>query len=156
MVSTQMPSKLVVVHNVVTLDGAQVAAVTPSRRDERSIAALRTSGTMALPTVHAESLALVPAVRDAVPLGGENAIVPHPPKVAYDEGAEGTTAFEVSLDQRGTPVKCTITKSSGYAVLDDAVCAAAMKARYSPRTLDGRAVSGIYRDAFTFRSENER
>jgi outer membrane biosynthesis protein TonB len=61
----------------------------------------------------------------------------------------------VSVDERGTPVKCTITKPSGYLVLDVAVCKAAMHARYTPRTINGRPVPGIYRDAFTFRSNDE-
>lgn len=109
------------------------------------------------PTVlagHAESIAVAPsyAVRDVTPIGGDTAINPRPAPIAYAQGAEGTTAFEVSVDEHGTPVKCTITKTSGYLSLDDAVCKAAMKARYSPRTVNGRATAGIYRDAFTFRA----
>lgn len=105
-------------------------------------------------TGRAESIALSPSttVRDVMPLGGDTAINPEPPMIAYREGAEGTTAFEVSVDERGAPAKCTITKSSGYLVLDNAVCRAAMKARFSPRMVNGRAVPGIYRDAFTFRN----
>ncbi len=104
----------------------------------------------------AESIAVAPSyvVRGAMPIGGENAINPQPPPIAYAQGAEGTTAFEVAIDERGAAVKCTITKSSGYLSLDDAVCKAAMKARYSPRTINGRAVAGIYRDAFTFRASS--
>jgi TonB family protein len=88
---------------------------------------------------------------EAAPLGGETAINPQPPMIAYAEGAEGTTAFEVLIDERGMPTKCVITKPAGYRFLDEAVCKAAMKARYSPKTLDGRPVPGLYRDAFTFR-----
>jgi TonB family protein len=137
---------LVVVHNVVML---------PSARDERSIAAL---GTQAAPKSEqrAESLAMGPVannvVRDVMPIGGEDAIVPRPSAIAYDENAEGTTAFDVRVNERGRPLKCTITKSSGYRVLDEAVCRAAMRARYSPRRVEGHAVAGTYRDAFTFRS----
>ncbi len=103
---------------------------------------------------HAESIAVAPSymVRDATPIGGDTAINPRPSQIAYLQGAEGTTAFEVSIDERGNPVKCTITKTSGYLSLDDAVCKAAMKARYSPRTVNGRATAGLYRDAFTFRA----
>jgi TonB family protein len=137
---------------------ADVAALMPTQRDENAIAALRTTGTAAPPSARAEALAMVPnvlVIRDVTPIGGDSAIVPHPSAIAYDEGAEGTTAFEVSVDEHGTPVKCTITKPSGYLVLDDAVCKAAMHARYSPRTINGRPVAGIYRDAFTFRSGDE-
>lgn len=103
---------------------------------------------------YAESIAVAPSymIRDVTPIGGDTAINPRPAAIAYAQGAEGTTAFEVSVDERGNPVKCTITKSSGYLSLDDAVCKAAMKARYSPRTVNGRATVGIYRDAFTFRA----
>lgn len=44
-----------------------------------------------------------------------------------------STAFELSLDERGIPVRCTITKSSGVADLDQSVCRAAMHAHYSPK-----------------------
>lgn len=93
--------------------------------------------------------------REATPIGGETAINPQPPMIAYDEGAEGTSAFEVLIDDRGNPTKCIITKHAGYTVLDDAVCKAAMQTRYSPKTVDGRAVPGLYRDAFTFRLTND-
>lgn len=104
----------------------------------------------------AESIAVAPSyvVRDVTPIGGDTAINPRPAPIAYAMGAEGTTAFEVSVDERGAPVKCTITKSSGYLVLDNAVCKAAMQAKYSPRTINGRPTAGIYRDAFTFRASS--
>lgn len=103
----------------------------------------------------AESIALAPvqSVRDVAPLGGESAINPQPPMIAYSEGAEGTTAFAVSVDERGVPVKCTITQSSSSVVLDEAVCKAAMKARFAPRMVNGRAMPSVYRDAFTFRNQ---
>lgn len=134
-----------------------IVAMAPSQRDERSISALKTAATTAPPAAHAESMAIVPnvtTIHDAMPVGGENAIVPHPSLIAYNEGAEGTTAFEVLIDEKGAPMKCTITKPSGYLVLDDAVCKAAMRVRYSPKTINGRAVSGVYRDAFTFRASD--
>lgn len=103
----------------------------------------------------AESMQLGSPLRsltnDARPLGGETAINPQPPMIAYAEGAEGTTAFEVLVDEHGLPTRCVITKPAGYRFLDEAVCKAAMRARYSPKTVDGRAVAGVYRDAFTFR-----
>ncbi len=101
----------------------------------------------------AESLQIVPAypTRAAAPIGGDTAITPQPPLIAYDEGAHGTAAFEVRIDKHGKPTKCIITESSGYEVLDVAVCTAAMKARYTPKMVGGHARAGIYRDAFTFR-----
>lgn len=93
--------------------------------------------------------------REVAPLGGETAINPQPPLIAYAEGAEGTTVFEVHVDDRGNPTRCIITKSAGYTVLDDAVCKAAMKTRYTPKTIEGRSVAGVYRDAFTFRMSDD-
>jgi hypothetical protein len=43
-----------------------------------------------------------------------------------------STAFEISVDQRGIPVRCTITKSSGIHTLDGSVCHAAMQSHYPP------------------------
>ncbi|MGB8966615.1 MAG: energy transducer TonB [Candidatus Cybelea sp.] len=147
------PHAMVVVHNVVTLTPP---ARSTSAQEEHAIAALDTQ-TAPRREHRAESLVVGSATiadRDAMPLGGENGILPHPSAVAYDEHAEGTTAFEVRVDQRGLPRQCTITKSSGFPALDQSVCRAAMQARYSPRMVGGRAVAGIYRDAFTFRSSD--
>ncbi len=123
------------------------------RADDSAVTVARTDTTPVL-AGHAESIAVAPSyvVREVVPIGGDTAINPRPAPIAYAQGAEGTTAFEVTVDERGNPVKCTITKSSGYLSLDDSVCKAAMKARYSPRTINGRTTLGIYRDAFTFRA----
>lgn len=108
-------------------------------------------------THSAESIQVSPTypTREVAPLGGEAAINPQPPMIAYSEGADGTTVFEVRVDERGMPTKCIITKSAGYPVLDDAVCKAAMKARYTPKSVDGRAVPGVYRDAFTFHMSDQ-
>ncbi len=162
---------LIVVHNVVKLAApapatrhASVRAVaavrhpqppapqSPTSSDERTVA---DTGTTNVPpqSQRAESLAMLPSVvRDVAPVGGDHAIVPRPARIAYYENAEGTTAVDVSVDDRGTPVKCTVTKPSGFLVLDDSVCAAAMHVRYVPRTVNGRAVPGVYRDAFIFQA----
>jgi TonB family protein len=105
----------------------------------------------------AESMAVTPVtvVRDVLPLGGDAAIKPQIPAIAYAEGAQGTTAFEVQVDERGNPIKCTITKKSGYLALDNAVCKAAMAAKYSPKLVNGKSVPGLYRDAFTFRPASD-
>ena len=168
---------IVVVHNVVTRHGGNVTQTTQTtevaeapaapasnvpiwRRDE---AMPQLQNAQPAPTQaaviagHAESIAVAPLtiVRDVVPLGGDAAIKPRPAPIAYAEDAQGTTAFEVLVDERGLPTKCTITKSSGYLVLDQAVCKAAMAARYSPRTVNGKATPGVYRDAFTFRASDD-
>lgn len=44
-------------------------------------------------------------------------------------GGTGTMRFELSIDGRGMPKRCTIVKSSGYRALDQAVCRAALHAK---------------------------
>jgi len=94
--------------------------------------------------------------RDAAPEGGDTAINPQPAQIAILEGAEGTSAFEVMVDETGAPTKCIITKASGWPVLDDAVCKAAMKIHYRPKSINGKTVPGVYRDAFTFRATTQQ
>lgn len=109
-------------------------------------------------TVSADQASIVVApayaARDPAPIGGETAISPEPPMIAYAEGAQGTTVFKVFIDAHGAPTKCTITKSSGYLSLDNAVCHAAMTAKYTPRTVNGKPEPGTYLDAFTFRTSD--
>ncbi len=105
-----------------------------------------------------EPITIAPSytIRDAAPDGGETAINPQPAQIAMLEGAEGTSAFEVVIDETGAPTKCIITKASGWPVLDDAVCKAAMKIHYRPKMINGKPVPGIYRDAFTFRAATQQ
>jgi hypothetical protein len=42
-----------------------------------------------------------------------------------------TTSFNVSVDSRGTPVRCTVVKSSGHRALDESICRAVLHA-HSP------------------------
>ena len=107
-------------------------------------------------SARAESLTIAAtySMREAVPEGGETALTPQLPAIAQQEGAEGTTAFEVLIDEQGNPTKCVITKPAGYVVLDESVCKAAMSIKYRPKSLNGHAVPGVYRDAFTFRAPN--
>lgn len=176
------PRSMVVVHNVVERHGNKVTQTTTQttevaeapiprvtapasnvpiwRRDEAMPSQRGAQAeTSAVPLLagRAESIAVAPltTVRDVVPLGGDAAIKPRPAPIAYAENAQGTTAFEVSVDERGMPTKCTITKSSGYLALDVAVCKAAMAARYSPRLVNGKPTVGVYRDAFTFRPASD-
>ena len=138
---------------------AQASNVPIWRRNDSWQTVARTTTTSLTETApqsfaqNAESIRMMhpQVMRDAAPVGGETAINPQPPMSAYYEGAGGTTVFEVLIDEQGNPTKCTITSTSGYGVLDDSVCKAAMLAKYSPKTIDGRAVAGIYHDAFTFR-----
>ncbi len=78
------------------------------------------------------------------------------PAIAGAGGAAGTTAFTVRVDAGGRPLSCTVGKSSGSRALDDAVCRAAMRGRYAPRMVNGRATAGAYRGAVTIGSGGSR
>jgi hypothetical protein len=45
------------------------------------------------------------------------------------QAARATITFEVRLDARGKPTRCTVVKHSGRASLDAALCGAVMRAR---------------------------
>ena len=49
------------------------------------------------------------------------------PPAALRARQEGTVLFALDIDGRGCPAKCTITRSSGFAALDDATCPILMK-----------------------------
>ena len=100
------------------------------------------------------TIAPVYSMREAQPEHGDFSINPNPPAIAAQEGAEGTTAFEVTIDENGNPTKCVVAMSSSYLVLDEATCRAAMKIHYRPKTVNGKPVPGVYRDAFTYRPPN--
>lgn len=137
---------------------ASAANVPPWQSALKKRAPAYTGPTITAGSARAESLTIAAtySTREAVPEAGETAINPQPPAIAVQEGAEGTTAFEVLIDEQGTPTKCVITKPAGYVVLDETVCRAAMSVKYKPKTLNGKAVPGVYRDAFTFRPPNQQ
>lgn len=99
-----------------------------------------------------ERIAFAPSyvTREAAPEGGDTAINPKYNELAYEERAEGTVSYEVTVDAQGNPTNVAIVKSSGFLVLDKAVRDAAMSVRYKPALLNGKPVAGVYRDAITF------
>lgn len=133
-----------------------VVTVPVAQSQTQDVASAQTTTQSPVLRGQAQSIEVAPRyiIRDVTPVGGVTAINPKPAPIAYAQGAEGTTAFEVAVDERGSPTKCTITKGSGYASLDVSVCKAAMAVRYQPRTVNGKPVASIYRDAFTFRSNS--
>ncbi|MFN2527941.1 MAG: TonB family protein [Candidatus Baltobacteraceae bacterium] len=137
---------------------ASPANVPPWESALRKRAPAYTGPTTTAGSARAESLTIAVSysTREAVPEAGETAINPQPPAIAVQEGAEGTTAFEVLIDEQGNATKCIITKPAGYVVLDETVCNAAMSVKYKPKTLNGKAVPGVFRDAFTFRPPNSQ
>ncbi len=103
-------------------------------------------------TQNIERIAFAPSyvTREAAPDGGDTAINPKYNELAYEEHAEGTVSYEVTVDAQGNPINFVIVKSSGFLVLDKAVKDAAMSVHYKPALLNGKPVAGIYRDAITF------
>jgi outer membrane biosynthesis protein TonB len=45
-----------------------------------------------------------------------------------------STTFDVTVDGRGAPVRCTITKSSGDRDFDQAICRAALRSHHAIQT----------------------
>ena len=54
----------------------------------------------------------------------------HAESLAVGSAIPLSTAFAVKVDRAGTPLQCTITKSSGNSALDRAVCRAALQVHY--------------------------
>ncbi|MEO0699033.1 MAG: energy transducer TonB [Pseudomonadota bacterium] len=69
-----------------------------------------------------------------------------------NRGFTGTASFTLEIDDRGRVSDCTITGSTGYAVLDGATCRLLeRRARFSPaRDGAGDRVSGSYSSAVTW------
>lgn len=68
------------------------------------------------------------------------------PAKALREGAEGTTAFHLTIGGDGTVTGCTVTSSSGSAELDDLTCRLiSQRARFSPAlNAKGQPIEGSY------------
>ncbi len=68
------------------------------------------------------------------------------PPAAIVGGEEGMVAFKLGVDDQGRTVQCTITQSSGSAVLDATTCRLMMlRARFQPATdAAGKPVASIF------------
>lgn len=69
------------------------------------------------------------------------------PDDAFVRKEQGTTAFDVVVSPNGSPVDCSIVRSSGFPRLDRRACQVAMRAaRFTAATDDnGAPVYGVYR-----------
>lgn len=139
-------------------DPALVAALPPSEQAKGSISSMQTQSAAPVYSHQAESIAVNPSrsivVRDVAPVGG-TLTLPNPPAIAGREmAAEGlsraTATYALGVDERGTPIACQIQQSSGIAAIDESVCRAAMRAKFTPRTVNGKPTTSTYRDAFVF------
>ena len=170
-VAQRVPVRLIVEHNVVAIvrPAHRLAAIVKApvktvadvpiwRRAAPSHGVVARSETAVAPlALTADSMQIAPPViNEPEPIGGAAAISPQPPQIAYVEGMQGTVLFDVAVSVRGLPTRCSIVASSGYHTLDESVCRAAMSAHYTPQTVNGRATTGDFRDAFTFRISNDQ
>jgi TonB family protein len=139
-------------------DPALVAALPPSDRLKGSISSMQTQSAAPVYSHQAESLAVTPlrsiVVHDVAPVGG-TLTLPNPPAIAGREMAaegltEATATYALAIDERGAPIACQIQKSSGITAIDESVCRAAMRAKFTPRTVNGKPTTSIYHDAFVF------
>jgi len=74
------------------------------------------------------------------------------PDIALRKGYEGTVWFMLNVDQEGKSEKCTILRSSGYAMLDDTACKYLQKrAQFIPALdKDGQPTPTIWTNAVRF------
>src|SRR3546814_8358087 len=68
------------------------------------------------------------------------------PPAAKASGAEGRTGFAVDIDAKGRVTSCSITESSGTALLDSTTCAlVVMNGRFTPaHDAAGTEVAGVW------------
>jgi protein TonB len=78
--------------------------------------------------------------------------VDYPMDAAWAE-IEGVTAFMLEVGIAGTPIRCTVTSSSGSASLDTATCTIMMeRARFTPaRDGKGRPVRDFFNSKIYWR-----
>jgi periplasmic protein TonB len=75
------------------------------------------------------------------------------PKASLKAGEQGPVQFQVSLDKRGKPLSCAVTKSSGYPRLDQATCDLIVRfARFgAPSDASGRRVPATHEGLLIWR-----
>lgn len=80
-------------------------------------------------------------------------IVQKYPPEAIRLGQQGTVGLEVRVSDSGRVTECSVTKSSGYLLLDEAACEGMVK--YSQfaaaRNAEGESEEGVFRTSIVFR-----
>ncbi|MFA0123973.1 energy transducer TonB, partial [Vibrio sp. 10N.261.48.A2] len=66
---------------------------------------------------------------------------PSYPRQARRRGVEGVATYEVWLDAEGKQIKQALVNSSGALMLDNAALKAIKKWKFSPHTVNGRAIA---------------
>lgn len=98
---------------------------------------------------------LVPPAKKAYPKKGV-VVGPqdYPQPALYNEW-QGTVGIAVLVSANGRANACVISKSSNYAVLDEAACKGASRSRYVPaQDEEGKPIDGLYRTWVTFSLPN--
>jgi periplasmic protein TonB len=75
------------------------------------------------------------------------------PKAALATRDEGVTIFAIHINAAGKITECTVTRSSGSAILDQTTCALlTRRAKFNPaRGPDGQPVPSVWRSRFVWR-----
>ncbi len=117
------------------------------------------------PVVAAEPVAepAAPPVADAGPAGGRwlppsavqylEAPVLVYPRASRRAGEAGKVQLRVFIDEQGLPRDVQVTRSSGFARLDESAVSAVRKARFKPATDNGRPLAGWAPITLTFELE---
>jgi protein TonB len=74
------------------------------------------------------------------------------PAAAMRAGEQGKVGFHLTVGADGRPTACSVTASSGSAILDSTTCGLLMRrARFSPaRDETGRPTIGTFDSSFTW------
>ena len=93
----------------------------------------------------------IPEIKEPVPV---ESIVPVYPFRARKKGLEGVVSLDITVSDKGVPVLCQITGSSGYKDLDDAAEKTVMASLFYPGTVDGEEVKSTLHIRIKFQLNN--
>ena len=83
------------------------------------------------------------------------AFQPRYPRLSRRRGEEGHVTITLTVLADGSADNITVSRSSGYPLLDKAALGAVRKSRYKPATKKGRPVESTIEQEFIFRLENQ-
>ena len=86
-----------------------------------------------------------PAPPKTIPASAVQYLEPPPlvyPRASRRAGEAGRVVVRVFIDEAGLPREMQLSRSSGFARLDEAAAAAVLKARFKPYSDNGQAIAG--------------
>jgi protein TonB len=86
-----------------------------------------------------------PAPPKIIPASAVQYLEPPPlvyPRASRRAGEAGRVVLRVFIDEAGLPREVQLSRSSGFARLDEAAASAVLKARFKPYSDNGRAIAG--------------